>query len=345
VKRIKRKREMSKNQNTLLRQWHMLRVVPRYPRKVTVQDIRGGLVGAGFDITERSIQRDLNDLAEIFPLYCDDRDKPFGWSWQKDAASFDLPGLSLPEALTLVMVQQYLDTLLPSPILNQLQPHFKAARGRLQAEAGAKRGRSWLDKVISVPPTQPLLSPNIDQEVQSILSEALLHELQVSIRYRRRGEKTPVEYRIHPLALIQRGPMLYLSCRVFDYDDPRMLAVNRIASAELLEDRVEYPDGFSVQQLAESGVWGFGSGKTIRLELVFQAGYGDHLYETPLSKDQEIVELDDGHLRVSATVADTPQLQWWLQGFGGGVEILGPKKLRQAMTAITEELALLYCKR
>lgn len=333
---------MPKNQDALFRQWHMLRVVPRYPRKVTVQEICHGLAGAGFDITERSIQRDLNDLSEIFPLLCDDREKPYGWSWQKDAASFDLPGLSVPEALTLAMAERYLHDLLPGPMLDQLQPHFKTARKRLDAEPGVDRGRSWLDKVISVPPTQPLLPPKIDQAVQSVISEALLRERQISVRYRRRGDKAPVEYRIHPLALIQRGPMLYLSCRVFDYDDPRTLAVNRIASAELLEDRVEYPEGFSVKQLAESGVWGFGSGKTIRLQVIFQPGYGDHLYETPLSKDQEITELSDGTLRLSATVADTPQLRWWLFGFGGGVEILSPGELRQAAMTTIEEMVLLY---
>jgi len=35
-----------------------------------------------------------------------------------------------------------------------------------------------------------------------------------------------------------------------------------------------------------------------------------------LSKDQVIKELPDGRLEVTATVADTPQLAWWLRGMG-----------------------------
>lgn len=95
---------MAKNQDALFRQWHMLRLMPRYPHKITVQDVRRHLEGEGFEITERSIQRDLNELSCSFPLCCDSREKPYGWSWQKDAESFDLPGLTIPEALTLSMV-------------------------------------------------------------------------------------------------------------------------------------------------------------------------------------------------------------------------------------------------
>lgn len=333
---------MPKNQDALFRQWHMLRRVPRYPQKVTAQDIRRGLVESGFDITERSIQRDLNDLSEIFPLFCDDREKPYGWSWQKDAASFDLPGLSVPEALTLVMAEQHLRNLLPAPMVDQLQPYFKAARKRLDLEPTPHRGRSWLDKVRSVPPTQPLLPPKIDAAVQHVISEALLYEKQVSIRYRKREEMTPVEYRIHPLALIQRGPMLYLYCRIFDYEDARTLAINRIQAAELLEDRAVYPKDFSIDRQADLGTWGFGAGEKIKVELVFQAGYGDHLFETPLSKDQVIEALPDDELRVTATVADTPQLKWWLLGFGGGVEVRKPASLRNFMSAVATELATVY---
>ncbi|MCF8177118.1 MAG: WYL domain-containing protein [Sulfuritalea sp.] len=320
----------------------MLRRVPRYPQKTTVQDISRGLAESGFDITERSIQRDLNELSEVFPLYCDDREKPFGWSWQKDAASFDLPGLSVPEALTLAMAEQHLRDLLPAPMVDQLQPYFKAARKRLDVEPTPHRGRSWLDKVRSVPPTQPLFPPKIDAAAQHVISEALLYEKQVSIRYRKREEKTAVEYRIHPLALIQRGSMLYLYCRIFDYEDPHTLAINRIQSAELLEDRSTYPKDFSIDRQVDLGIWGFGAGEKIKVELIFQAGYGDHLFETPLSKDQLIEKLPDDELHVTATIANTPQLRWWILGFGEGVEVTSPTELRQSIAITAKEMLARY---
>ena len=102
---------MPTNQDTLIRQWHMLRLVPRYPQKATVQFIRSALQGDGFEVTERTVQRDLNELSVVFPLSVDDREKPYGWSWQKDAPSFNLPGLTVPESLTLTLAEQHLNTI------------------------------------------------------------------------------------------------------------------------------------------------------------------------------------------------------------------------------------------
>jgi predicted DNA-binding transcriptional regulator YafY len=333
---------MAKNQDTLFRQWHMLRLVPRHPSKITVQDVRRSLEREGFTITERSVQRDLNDLSDIFPLYCDDREKPYGWSWDRDAASFDLPGLTTPEALALAMAEQYLRDLLPLPMIDLLKPEFRAARKALDAQPQPHRGRSWLDKVRAVPPTQPLVPPKVAPGVQETISDALLRERQVNIRYQHRGEKKAAEWRIHPLALIQRGPVLYLWCRIFDYDDPRMLPIHRITSAELLDDPVQYPPGFSIDTLVTNGATDFGTGERIMVELVFDPGYGDHLLETPLGKDQEVEPLADESLRVSATVADTPQLRWWLLGFGEGVEVVAPVALRKSMAATAQAMARIY---
>ena len=335
---------MAGNQNTLLRHWHMLRMLPRGPRKVTVQDIRHALERQGFEVTERTIQRDLVELNDVFPLDCDDREKPFGWCWRKDAPNFDLPALSVSDALTLAMVEKHLTNLMPAPMLEQMAPYFDAARKLLDAEPKPHRGRSWLDKVRVVPPMQPLLPPKVDSEVQRTISEALLHERQVQIQYRRRGDKSPVEYRIHPLALIQRGPVLYLYVRIFDYEDGRTLALHRITSAQLLDEPAAIAKDFSIDAQVESGTWGFGQGEMIQVELVFQSGYGDHLYETPLSKDQAIEALPDERLKVTATIADTPQLLWWLMGFGEGVKIVSPAKLLDAMAATAEEMVRVYHK-
>ena len=122
--------------------------------------------------------------------------------------------------------------------------------------------------------------------------------------------------------------MIYLYCRLFDYEDARTLAMNRITAAIALDEAAVYPKNFSLDKTVEAEIWNFGDGKMITVELMFEPGYGDHLLESPLSKDQQIEELDGGRLRATATVADTPQLRWWLMGFGSGVEVLSPTNLR-----------------
>ena len=328
--------------DTLPRQWQMLRMIPRYPQKITAKALHEKLQAEQFDVTKRTVERDLLALSEMFPLVSDERDKPYGWSWSKDAPVFDLPGLSRNEALTLAMVEQHLNSLLPSSTLNQLQPYFKAARQNLSDIPQNERIRSWLNKVRTVPPTQPLLPPSVKPAVQHTVFEALLADRQLEIKYLRRGEDKPVEYRIHPLAAVQRGSVTYLYCRIFDYDDLRTLALHRIQSATMLEEAAKAPPGFSIDAEVNSGKFGFGEGKQIRLEAIFYNGAGEHLFETPLSNDQVLAEVEDGSVKLIATVADTPQLAWWLLGLGDGVEVVKPAALRQSVADTIARMQKIY---
>lgn len=317
--------------DTLPRQWQMLRMIPRYPQKITAKSLHEKLQAEQFDVTKRTVERDLLTLSEMFPLVSDERDKPYGWSWSKDAPVFNLPGLSHNEALTLAMVEQHLNSLLPSSTLSQLQPYFKAARQHLSNIPQNERARSWLNKVRTVPPSQPLLPPGVKPAVQYTVYEALLVDKQLEIKYLKRGEDKAVEYRVHPLAAVQRGSITYLYCRISDYEDLRTLALHRIQSATVLDDTAKAPAGFSIDDEINSGKFGFGEGKQVRLEVIFYNGAGEHLFETPLSNDQTLTELEDGSIKLVATVADTPQLTWWLLGLGDGVEVVKPIALRQSI--------------
>jgi predicted DNA-binding transcriptional regulator YafY len=315
---------MPSNQDTLYRHWHMLRLIPRYPGKVTTSQLRQNLGNQGFEVTARTLQRDLQELSQIFPLVVDEREKPFGWSWQRDARSFDLPGMTIPEALTWAMAEQHLKTMLPVSIMEHLLPHFQAARHRLDGEPQPKHGRAWMDKVRTVPPNQPLLPPQISEAVHREISNALLHEKQAEVRYRKKGQEKVSTYRIHPLGLIQRGPVTYVYCRLFDYEDARLLALHRIEEATVLEEDAIYPEDFDLDDNTSRGILDFGSGENIHIKLRFTAEAGEHLTETKLSEDQTIEDTKDGYLIIKATVPNTPQLRWWINGFGDKLDVLAP---------------------
>jgi len=101
--------------DTLLRHWHMLRRIPRYPRKISTAELEGSLDAAGYPTSRRTIQRDLDKLSVEFPLVTDGN-KPSGWSWQEDAEIFDVPGMDTSAALTFHMVDTYLSRLLPKVV-------------------------------------------------------------------------------------------------------------------------------------------------------------------------------------------------------------------------------------
>ncbi len=92
------------NHETLHRQWQMLRLIPRHPYKITAKQLYEKLHTENYIVTKRTVERDLLALSDSFPIVSDEREKPYGWSWAKNGANFDLPGMSNTEALTFNLV-------------------------------------------------------------------------------------------------------------------------------------------------------------------------------------------------------------------------------------------------
>jgi len=334
---------MATNQHTLLRQWHMLQAIPRAPRKISVQELRTRLKDAEFDVTARTIQRDLQELVQIFPLVVDERDKPFGWSWQQDGPSFDLPGLSVPEALALAMVEQQLSNSLPPVTLDTLQPHFRSAQKILNALEPTAHANAWLGKVRIIAPMQRLLAPAVIDTCQRVIYSALMSDRQLKLGYRKRDTQQTTQYEaVHPLAVIQRGQLIYLVCMFASYDDVRTLALHRVTEAQMLYLPSRKKEGFSLDAYIESGNMGIRTGEPIELRARFFGAAGEHLSETPLSAQQVLTALPGNCLELRATVPNTRELQWWLLGLGDGVEVLAPATLREEMRATTGRMAARY---
>lgn len=328
--------------DTLMRHWTMLRLVPRHPVKTTSSALTKALLTEGFEISKRSVERDLDLLSGAFPLICDDRGKPFGWSWKADAKPLHVPGLQAHEALVFKLAEAHLTKLLPTALRAPLVPYFKLADQRMK-EADPGRGpASWLSKVRVVPPAQPLLPAPVSEEVFRAVTQALLDGVQLSSRYVPRGANKPTEYRLHPLGIVHRGPVSYLVATAWNYDDTRMFAIHRFTSAKVLDEPARKPAGFDLDAYIGSGALGFRySADSLRLVARFDAAAVEHLRETPLSKDQTLKEGGDS-VTLTATVPDTAQLRWWLLGFGEQVEVMSPPTLRHEIAATAKGMAARY---
>lgn len=333
---------MSDNRDTLLRQWEMLRRIPRAPLRTSAEQLHRELTSAGFITSKRTIERDLQTMITAFPITCDDSDKPYSWYWPKDAHIFDVPGIGNSEALTFKLVETYLRPLLPDSILSQLTPYFSAATKHLAAISSESPTGAWPNKVRVVYPTQPLIPPKIDESVQRAVYDATLKQRQLEISYQKTDGSPASALRIHPLGMVQRGQIFYLVCTVFNYTDIRMLAMHRIKSATILDDLAPPPEDFNLDDYINSGAFGFGSPELTELELIFYDNAGNHLKETPLSADQVIEEREDGTLHIKATVLMTEQTYWWLLSFGRHVQVLSPVPVREYMQQVAKEMADMY---
>ena len=329
------------NQDTLLRQWIILGNIPQFPRKITVTELLRRVEAEGFDVTKRTIERNLQTLSLIFPLYSDVRSRPYGWSWQPDARTFSLPAMSPSQALVLSLARDHLTNLLPRSMMATLSPYFTYADNVLLSGEGVKNMANWRDKAAIVPSSQPLISPEYSEELLETVHSALFSEKKLEIDYFSRSQNTVVKSIIHPLGLVQRGAVIYLVATYYSYRDIRILALHRIQSAKQLESASSKPKGFCLHDYITQGAFGFASGGKIRLHVRFTSEAAMHLRETPLSPDQQMID-EEGHVRIEATVSDTSQLRWWLLAFGDQAEVIEPIALREEFIKTAESMHKIY---
>lgn len=307
--------------SSLHRQWLILQYLPQN-KWLGTADIQTMLTRAGIHVSLRTIQRDLNQLAERFPLEGSGT-SPQGWRWRADAQVSSLPHISTSQAVTFLMVEAHLRHLLPPSLLDELRPWFDMAKRSVNYNTD-NQGRHWLDCVRIIPPTQPLIPPTVNRHAQQAIYEALLANKQIKVSYQRRYDKIAADYILNPLGIVQRGPIIYLICTRHDDEKIRLFALQRFNHAEVLKNPAISPSNFNLDSYLQTGALGFGEGETIRLKAKFTKVVGEHLYESKLSEDQTITELDDNFLLVEASVKHTQQLLWWLRGFGDAVEVLEP---------------------
>jgi predicted DNA-binding transcriptional regulator YafY len=307
-----------------------LQLIPAHPRTLDTSSLAQQLTAEGFVTTARTVQRDLVKLESLgVGLECLDGSKPHRWRYAAHAKPIVMPGLDLPQALALLMVESQMPQLLPRTAVAALHPHFDAARRLVDG----KPARRWLERVRFVTRAQPLSTPRVDVEIADAVQVALFGDRVLEGRYRRLdGAVTALT--LHPLGLIVRDAVTYLVALAFDYDDVRLYALHRLVEVKVGATRARRPPaGFDLDRYVESGELGWKLSSTpISLELRFFGTAGRTVIESPLSPRQRVTN-DGDVVTVKATVNDTRVLRAWLLSFGAAVEVRRPASLRRDLAA------------
>ncbi|MDF1822275.1 MAG: WYL domain-containing protein [Alcanivoracaceae bacterium] len=326
--------------NKAFRLISLLRAIPREPQQVTSRDLLGRLASEGHDIDKRTVERYLSELAasEEFGglLKCNERSKPYGWSFRRDA-ELSLPGMDAAMAVTWDLVDRYLSTLLPDAARARLEPTFSAAQRWLKKHQPGGQP-AWSRKVAFAPRGLQLLPAEVQPAVLEIVYTALYQGDQLDVWYKDKASP----YRVHPQALVDRGPVRYLVAPVGDHENPVLFALHRIKKAHPVDSRARVLPDFDLAEYIQGKHLEFPVGPEITLKVRFFNGAGHHLMETPLTVDQKLVEEADGQVLLTTRVQETQELYWWIQGFGANVEVLAPKAVRRQLAADLREAVARY---
>jgi len=311
--------------DALARQWEMLRMIRPAPWKITVRELRERLAVEGFTTTRRTIERDLKELSERFPLASDESSRPYGWSWARDANFVFGARLTTSQAVTLLSARMHLRNLLPRLAMADLWPLFDMAE-RALASSG---WHDWHRRTAIMPSGMPLIAPLVEPAVLDAVHSALGLGRCLEGAYQSRAAGEAKRMKIHPLGLVMRGAAQYLICTLRDYGDIRKLALHRLSDLSVTTEDCQRPEGFNLQDYVAHEGPKYRPAGPLKLKARFAAEAAAHLRDTPLSADQQITGDEGGaDVELTATVEDDQTLRWWLLGFGSRVEVLEPAALR-----------------
>jgi predicted DNA-binding transcriptional regulator YafY len=278
------------------------------------------------------IQRDLESLSasELFPLTSEVQGKSNVWCWPPNAKLLSLPVMDISIALTFSLAEAYLWRVLPTHVLNDLQPYFQSADRTLESLSASSE--AWRKKVAVIHDGPVFIRKPLSPEIQNNIYEALFRSRVLEVVYQAR-QGQPKSYALHPLGLVSKAGSLYLVATVNDFKDIRQFALTRFKAARMAQSDSLIPHGFSLQNYIEVDasfqypLERFPAKLRLRVsdEFVF------FFEENKLGEDQHIQKLASGYSELLVTTPLSEELEWWLMGRADVVEVLSPAHLRERM--------------
>ena len=325
--------------DAIYRQWLVLSKIPRQPQFRSTTALLDALASEGIEVDRRTLQRDLERLATLFPLVSEPDGPGLRWAWLQEGAVQEIPAMSPSTALTFQLARDHLAGLFPPSLMTVLAPYF----GRSEAVLNESHLGHWRNKVRLVDSGPDLGIPEVSASVRDAAYQALLEERQLEAGYYSRRRGSHERRRIHPLGLVGRDGVYYLVAKLDDRPDPRQLALHRLDSPVVLDSPTQSPSGFDLDRyLTEEAAFHYPRSQgLISLVLAVSSEVAFHLGERPLAADQAI-DTEGDTVMVRATVADTEALRWWLLGLGSSVRVVGPEALRMEVAERLRTAAKLY---
>lgn len=271
--------------------------------------------------------------------------------WRHLNGTKPMPLKNLPEEqkLILAMSERYLRQFLPQEMYKEMAPMFGRALGLSGSQAN--KIKPYLDSIGWVVPGVTRYPPrDLHPDNLRRISEALFNQYQLKFCYLKPDANEPTEYRLHPIGLIQRGYRYILvgikhsdyekhheAVRAGQVDLPlisftRQFISNRfVGSIDVLDHQGE-ARGNNLPRLDDvlkAGVLNFTQGYSKKKEILKlrfsknQIGerFEAQFKEQPISLDQKIY-INNGFTELTATVIESIELQWMLQGMASGVKVI-----------------------
>jgi predicted DNA-binding transcriptional regulator YafY len=284
-----------------------------------------------YGVNRRTIQRDLAILGEAYALAEGERtpqgEKTFHLI-NRNAKGEELHVLrvSVLELIVLFMGRNLFAFTEGTDLAKSWRTLYEKLQTHLEDRNVALQGS--LQKKLYCTTGFPKHYAAADDVVNELIS-SLIKEHKVAMTYRP-PHKRSYDDVLHPYSLVVHNHALYVLGRSERAGALRMFAVERIVEAARRKgDAFEYPEDFDPQEhFSEAFGVDTGQAGSVDVRLLFDESVAPYVAARRWHPSQAVKARRDGRLELTMKVAVTEELEHWLTGYGGAVEIAAPRELR-----------------
>ncbi len=328
------------SKSTTLRHLEMLRKIPLSPgNPITTTALHQHLMDEGFDVSKRTVERDLIKLTDIGGLYSEDTAEGYGWGCIQNHTS-KFKGIQPTEALMLILSEKLLLKVMPSEYATRAEARIADAKCTLNSDNAYSK---WQEKLQVISDGYPLINNSkfISESERKVIYECVLNENQIKITYQAKDKKDALHYCLNPLGIIIRGQSHYLVATTKNSPEkPLLFLFHRINTAVNNYTDVEVPRSFTLQEYFAKNPSGWLLKANSEIELVELKVKGfalDTLINNQLADDQQLLQTSTEWTNVKFSCTPTYDLVAWILRYGADVICVAPDYLKHKVIKVLQQ--------
>lgn len=186
-------------------------------------------------------------------------------------------------------------------------------------------------------PTSP-----IDAHKYELVEKAVQEQRQIRLRYHSLHRDEISERQVDPYYILHKNGAWYFIGHCHRRQEPRIFALNRVLTVELLESGFSIPADFDKEKYLGDSFNIMRETKKYHVKLKFSPYQSRWITERKWHKTQQLTTLPDESVLLELDVTGLADLRRWVLQYGSEVEVLAPPELRQAIIQEIEKLTALY---
>lgn len=278
------------------------------------------------DVSRKTLLRDIEFMrSQGAPIRYNAHRKSY---FYPDGTDFYVKAVPLDEGdlFAIAIAERVLDQYRATPLFDRLQKSFEKIRGYLPEKVRVSMPALCGRYDFFFPPAA-LFPP----EVWEAVTRGLAEERVVRMAYTVPGWEKPLERDMNPYRLVNHAGAWYVLGHDHYKDDIRTFALSRISAAEVLDEGFAAPLDFDLDDYMGRHFGIMRGEREQVVKLLFEERHAPYVKERDWHPSQEMKERKDGSVELCLTLNDLTEVERWILSWGGGVRVLSPRSLRDAV--------------